>query len=515
MYSYKFRLFSNLEVICERTTEPFDESFVSKAIMLPMMVTMEVIINSDHSWLFTWASSALIGALMLRLITGLSQKKERRSKLKQIAQKAVHEVRSLEQACLAQPALADVSAVYTIKETQDLLKRKSLTPARNVLNLAKRCRKYGRGKVNAITEELYDEAYETALKLEKSTESGTKSPLYGIAISVKECINSKGHYASAGLACRMGQRCEKDALIVSVLKKAGAIPLCHGNVPQLLMSCECDNRVWGRTNNPWDLSRVPGGSTGGDAALVAMRCVPLAVGSDVAGSCRIPASFCGIVGLKTTSGRLSLKGAMKPRKDNKAGSAITIPTVVGPLSRTVDDCATFMKTVCVPDFWNNDLSLPQLPFDNVEYMKSSPMKIGYFKSDDFFAPCAAAKRGLEKTIAALEKAGHTLVPFELPMNGWETNRLLVGINAADGNMRCYEEGLEGEEFVDQFKFLQFIANLPNVVRFGLKKVVDKRRSFLLGCASKLSIECVSVDQRYSDAYLTPRSIHGVWRSEGA
>lgn len=443
-------------------------------------------INSDYSSLLTWLSTFVIGALTLHFIIGTSQKQQRRSKLQKIASKAVDEVRSKNQACLDQPILAEESVVYTVKKTRDLIDRKSLTSARNILNLAKRCRKYGRGEVNAITEELYDEAYEIALAMDKSnTLQVPKSPLHGIAISVKECIDQKGHYASGGLSCRMEKRSDHDALVVSVLKQAGAIPLCRGNVPQLLMSPECENRVWGRTCNPWDLTRVPGGSTGGDAALVAMRCVPLAVGSDVAGSCRIPASFCGVVALKTSSGRLSMKGCMRPRQDDKSGSSLTIPTSLGPLAWTVDDCASFMKTVCVPKFWNNDLSLPPLPFNDFEYAKTSSMKIGYFKTDNFFEPCAASKRGLEETIAALEKAGHTLVPFELPVDGWETNRLLFGINASDGNMRCYMDGLEGEEIVDQFKFLNNIASLPNFVRFFLKKVLDKRRSFLLGCAGEL------------------------------
>ena len=88
---------------------------------------------------------------------------------------------------------------------------------------------------------------------------------------------------------------EKDSLIVELLRKAGAIPLVTGNTIQLMMLYDCNNRIWGRTLNPWNLNRSPGGSSGGDAALVAMGCVPLAVASDVAGSIRIPACFSGVI----------------------------------------------------------------------------------------------------------------------------------------------------------------------------------------------------------------------------
>ena len=460
----------------------------------------------------TWLATALVGASTLYWVHGVVKKHERRATLKRIAERAVEECHQTVQACLSHPA--DESAVYSVKETRDLVKRTTLNPAQNVLNLAKRCRKYGRGKVNAITEELYDDAYETALILDNNSAIDKASPLYGVAVSIKDCINQKGYYASAGLACRMHERSTNDALIVQVLKKAGAIPLCRGNVPQLLMAMESNNRVWGRTLNPWDLSRTPGGSTGGDAALVAMRCVPLACGSDVAGSCRIPASFCGVVGFKTTGLRLSLQGCMRPRKDNRNGTSMTIPTTAGPLARTVDGCAAFMKAVCVPELWNSDLSLPRLPFDNGEYTKTAPLKIGFFKTDEWFAPCAAARRGLEETIAALEKAGHTLVPFEPPANGWETNRILVGVNAADGNMRGYAEALEGEEFGDEYKFLYSIANMPNYVRFFAKLAIDKRRRSLLKCASKcLLFRCHDTWYFVQCLSNIASSMHRLWRAQ--
>ena len=125
--------------------------------------------------------------------------------------------------------------------------------------------------------------------------NGEAPPLFGVPISVKECIAVKGKYSTGGLACRLNKRMENDCLVVELLRKAGAIPMCTGNTVQIMMSYDCYNHIWGRSKNPWNLKRTPGGSSGGDAALVAMGCVPLAAASDVAGSIRIPACFSGVV----------------------------------------------------------------------------------------------------------------------------------------------------------------------------------------------------------------------------
>jgi Asp-tRNA(Asn)/Glu-tRNA(Gln) amidotransferase A subunit family amidase len=143
------------------------------------------------------------------------------------------------------------------------------------------------------------------------------------------------------MACRLHKKDEADCLTVELLRDAGALPLCRGNVMQVMMLAESVNRIWGRTRNPWNLDRSPGGSSGGDAALVAMGCVPLSACADGAGSIRIPgkcsiivrptgrwaafvcsllcisaklpASFCGVVGFKPTTTRGTYRGCMRPR----------------------------------------------------------------------------------------------------------------------------------------------------------------------------------------------------------
>ena len=158
---------------------------------------------------------------------------------------------------------------------------------------------------------------------------------------------------------------------------------------------------------------------------------------------------------------------------------IAIPAVNGPIARTVDDCALFMKALCVPDLFAGDLNLPPLPFNDHIYNNKSKLKIGYFKTDDWFEPCATSKRALNEVIAALTKEGHECVPFEIPTDGWYNYGMLVGINGAEGNFKSFLEALEGEEIISEYTTLVRASNLPNWLRWILCKVLDKRRAHLL------------------------------------
>ena len=202
--------------------------------------------------------------------------------------------------------------LLTAAETRRRIVDGTLNAQDNIVFLSKRCRECGRGQVNAITEELYDEAYHLAGDI--SGGSVKDRPLQGVPISVKDCIAIQGTFATGGMACRLNEKSTKNSLVFDLLKDAGAIPLCRGNTMQLMYSIESVNRIWGRTSNPWDMTRTPGGSSGGDAALVAMGCVPLAIATDLGGSVRLPAAVCGVVGFKPTSTRISVKGNTSPRK---------------------------------------------------------------------------------------------------------------------------------------------------------------------------------------------------------
>lgn len=108
-------------------------------------------------------------------------------------------------------------------------------------------------------------------------------------------------------------------------------------------------------------------------------------------------------------------------QDNKHGSLMIIPNSLGPIARTVGDCALFLEAVCVPEIWKTDLNLPPVPFDKAAYQKTASqpkLRIGYYYDDGWFEPCATSKRGIRETIAKLQAAGHECVPFRPPTDGW-------------------------------------------------------------------------------------------------
>ena len=166
-------------------------------------------------------------------------------------------------------------------------------------------------RLNAVVEVLGESALRAAAESDVRRERGELlGPLDGVPFSVKDSIEVAGTVCSAGtLGFRERARSERDATLVARLRGAGAIPVARTNLPDLLFAFESDNLIFGRTNNPYDVTRSAGGSSGGEAALIAAGGSRMGLGSDAAGSVRVPAHYCGIASLKPTSGRLARTGA--------------------------------------------------------------------------------------------------------------------------------------------------------------------------------------------------------------
>jgi len=444
-----------------------------------------------------FGSRLLVGLLVVWLTARFvvwKGRRERRALYRAWIEKTVAE-RDMKLHAVLREKNSTITDWMTATEVRQAVVQQQTTAREAVVRAAHRCR-HTLQTCNAVTEEYYDAAAHAASALVKADEGKL---LYGVPISVKECLGMKGTYSTGGLACRLRQRDTQDSLIVSILREqAGALPVASGNVTQIMMLPESVNRIWGRSCNPWNLERTPGGSSGGDAALVATGAVPLAVCSDVAGSIRIPASFCGVTGFKPTPLRSSGLGNMKPRPRNRSGTAIAIPAVQGPICRSVEDCAAYMRATLVPALWENDRSLPPLPFREEDYGNKAKLRIGYFDTDGWFEPCATSKRAVQETVALLRQEGHSVEKFDLPTDGWFNYGLLVSINGAEGNMRSYVEALEGEEPIPEYNLLLRMSNLPSWLRWAALCMLDERRAHLLRQTQSGGVSTYDYQQRTAD-----------------
>lgn len=188
-------------------------------------------------------------------------------------------------------------------------------------------------KLNAFVLLTAERAREEARASEAAARRGEwMGPLHGAPVTVKDSFDLAGYPTLCGSKFRFGHKAAEDATAVARLRAAGAIVLGKTNCPEFLSNYETDNFITGRTNNPWDLERTPGGSSGGESAAIASFCSAGGIGSDGGGSVRIPAHFCGIAGLKPTPGRVSAAGHF-PNIAHPGG----LLGVAGPMARTAED----------------------------------------------------------------------------------------------------------------------------------------------------------------------------------
>jgi len=170
-------------------------------------------------------------------------------------------------------------------------------------------------QINAIVVRDFDRALDAAAEADRAIARGESGPLLGLPMTVKEGYNIAGLPTTWGIEAFRGWIAQEDAVAVKRLKGAGAVILGKSNVPVGLADWQSVNPIYGRTRNPWDTGRSPGGSSGGSAAVLAARMVPLELGSDIGGSIRVPAAFCGICGHKPSYGVIPRRGHSPPGAD--------------------------------------------------------------------------------------------------------------------------------------------------------------------------------------------------------
>jgi fatty acid amide hydrolase 2 len=242
--------------------------------------------------------------------------------------------------------MSDTLFQYSTMETAELIRQKKVS-ARDVVKAHIDRLIIANKKINAVVQPLYEEALKAADKADRLTLSRKKNPLpilHGVPCTLKGNLAVNGKLWTGGNWYRKHVTADFDATVVKRVLAAGAIPLCLTNVPEACMWMETDNQIHGRTNNPHDLKRIVGGSSGGEAAVIAAGGAPFGVGSDVGGSIRMPSFFCGIAGHKPSGRSIPSTGQWPTVR----GEALKY-NCGGPMARRVSDLFPLFKILAGPD----------------------------------------------------------------------------------------------------------------------------------------------------------------------
>jgi Asp-tRNA(Asn)/Glu-tRNA(Gln) amidotransferase A subunit family amidase len=231
-------------------------------------------------------------------------------------------------------------------------------------------------------------------------------PLLGVPVTLKSCIDVAGWPCPAGSLLRKDYVATSDAPLVARLRAAGAVLLGNTNTPEFLMAYETNNRLQGKTSNPWSLDHSAGGSSGGESAAIASGCSAGGVGSDGGGSIRVPAHFCGICGLKPTPGRIPATGHFPP-----CGGAFTWIGVVGPMARTVADLRTLFEVTAGLDP-GDPLSAP-VPVASIPQKQLQNTRIGILESDALGSATEETRQTVFRAAKLLESAGFRVEAIRL------------------------------------------------------------------------------------------------------
>jgi amidase len=287
--------------------------------------------------------------------------------------------------------------------------------------------------LNAVVTLVEDRAAREAEESDRRLAGGGEiRPLEGLPITIKDSIITAGVRSTWGMKGFEHHVAKEDAPTVARLRAAGAIVIGKTNTPEMTMDYDCDNPVFGQTNNPWNRDRVPGGSSGGEAAALAAGMSPLGMGSDYRGSIRVPAHFCGIVGLKPSWGTIPGSGHMAP--SIAAPPPIAHMATIGPMARYVDDLTLAYNVVKGPH--------PSTPYV-APTADAHPEKVDLKKvrcaifTDACNVPVTSDTRAaIERAGRELQKMGIVVEAVKPPVD--EGERLWWAYNGADGNQVVLE-----------------------------------------------------------------------------
>ena len=229
-------------------------------------------------------------------------------------------------------------------------------------------------------------------------------PLHGLPVTIKSSIAAAGYRCEIGSRLNEGEVPRDDAVVVQRMRAAGAVILGTTNCPEFLMAYETANLLHGRTSNPWDLERTPGGSSGGESAAIAAGLSAAGLGSDSGGSVRVPAHFTGICSLKPTPGRIPGRGHLPP-----CVGPFAILGAIGPMARTIADVSLLFRTLCGQD--RDDPVSPPVAVRTPTLEELRGNAIGFFEDDSLVPVTPETRAAVNAAAGVLREAGFRVEPF--------------------------------------------------------------------------------------------------------
>jgi len=325
------------------------------------------------------------------------------------------------------------------------------------------------GKLGAYITVLEKEAFEQAAAADQRINSGQANVLTGIPLAIKDAILINGAKATGGSKILENYTATYDATVIEKLKEAGAVFVGKTNLDEFAMGSSTENSAFMKTKNPWDTTRVPGGSSGGSAVAVAADMCLGALGSDTASSIRQPASFCGVVGLKATYGRVSRYGLM---------AMTSSLDQIGPITKSVKDTAYLFQAIMGQDK-NDSTSSPSKDI-NMDNLKKGVKDLTIGIPKEYFVKGidAGTKAAVSKAIEQLEKMGAKTVEVSLP---------LVKYALAVYHLTATSEISTNLARYDGIRYGYSVINSPQTTDYGLKEVYAKSKAQGFGSEAKRRI----------------------------
>jgi fatty acid amide hydrolase len=336
------------------------------------------------------------------------------------------------------------------------------------------------GKLNAVTTDLSASARQAAAAVDNALARGEKlGPLAGLPVTIKECFDLAGTASTFGLSTRRDAIERQDDPYVAALRASGAIPIAKTNLPQLMIFTETDNPLYGRTNNPWNLERSCGGSSGGEAAVIAAGASPLGLGNDIGGSLRIPAAFCGIASIRPTAGRLPDHCAHGLPVGQTA-----IVSQAGPMARHVEDLVMGLRVL---DRARDPFVNPGLELGDPANVDLSRLRFAAFTDDGEFPVSPAVRRAVAEATQILTAAGATQVAWKPPSLSRAVDFLFASLSA--DRTAAFRRMLRGNRVDRRVRPLLLLGGMPGWLRgvagglldaFGQRRLARNTRRFASG-----------------------------------